>query len=456
MSSGISLWMEESPRYEDAPLTTPYRISTVRHDFPLISGRLGAVPAFLSRDDELRGNLSPTADIVEAYNPAASIVLRAYPNKIVPGLHLAGLVMTGTQGDGANEVQTITASGTVSGGTYDLAILTTIVITAIPWNYTAAQVQALVDDCIRRGGTGFIIGDIVVGGGPLPATPMTVTYQGTQAAKNVATMVLTGTNLTGSTPAYNVTTTTSGSVGTVLLPDGRGLPPSAYRWQSAKRTGLTAKTARLYAAYAEHDSFEFGSGFGVTQAALGADGNLNLGMIGLVSQPTTDQSITQSHDAPGAYPFLDRDLLVTWRTGAGNISSLPWTIANPIAAEPNRATRSAFPGLMLNAEGFTNLTGTVDFANVDTDDRIALYEGNVFAARAHYRSRSKIGSTGAPYEMFVDIPAAQIIGGDGPEDLSAKRRFGGSLAWKATYDVAAGYDFQITVSSALSVVEQYA
>jgi hypothetical protein len=188
---------------------------------------------------------------------------------------------------------------------------------------------------------------------------------------------------------------------------------------------------------------------------VGADGNMEATLIGLVSQPAADPAITPSHDSPSAHMFLERDLIVTWRSGSGRVKALPWQIENPIQPERNHGTRSAFPGLLLYGEGFVTLTGTVELADADPDDRTAHYEGETFAALAHYQSRSKIGSSGARYEMFVNAPAAQITAGPGAEDLAAKRRFGATYGWKATYDTAAGYDFQITVTSALSAIETY-
>lgn len=457
MSSTLSAWMEETPRYEDAATTTPYRISTVRHDFPVISGRISAEPQMRSRDNELRGNLSPTAGIVERYEPAGKISVGVYPNKVVPILHLGGMVMTGTNGDGTNEIQTLTTGGTVTGGTWILTVeaLAAFAVSGILWNTTAAQLQVLIDDMIRRGGTGYRLGDIVVGGGPFPATPLTLTFQGGKAATNVVQSTVNAAGLTGTAPTITPTTTTAGSVGTVLLPDGRGLPPGAYRWVSTKKTGLTAKSARVLAAYDEQSWWEIGSGFGVSQISVGADGNMEATMLGLVAQPTTDPAITPSHDAPSAHMFLERDLIVTWRSGAGRVKALPWEISNPIVAERNLGTRSAFPGLLIYGDGFVTLSGTVEMADADPDDRTAHYEGDTFAALAHYQSRSKIGSTGARYEMFVDVPAAQITAGPGPEDLAAKRRFGASYGWTATYDTATSKDFTITVTSGLTTLETY-
>lgn len=461
MSSYLTLRAEETPRYEGAPTTAPYRLSTIRHYFPIISGRVAAEPQMRNRNDELRGNLSPTAQIVESYAPAGSITVGAYMSAGIPLLNLSGLVLTAMQGNGANEVETITASGTVSGGTYGLTINGTastagLTVSGIAYNATAAQVQALVDERIRRGGTGFQLGDIVIGGGPLPTTPMTITYQGTLAATDVATATVDDAGLTGTTPSYDLATTTPGSIGTVLLPDGRGLPPGAYRWQSAKRTGATAKSAEVLAAYEEHSAYELGQGFGVSQLSLDTGGNFEASMLGLVARGTDDPALTPSYDSPAVHPLLSRDLIVTWREGAGNISEFSWQIANPIVASRHHGIRSAYPGKLRYDEGFVEMTGSVGMDEFDPTDRDSLLEASTFSAKAHWRTRSKIGSTGALYEMFVEVPSCQLVGGQGAQDLGARRRHSASYEWGAVYDDAAGYDFRLTLTSGISAWESFA
>jgi hypothetical protein len=461
VSSYLTLRAEETPRYEDAPTSAPYRLSSIRHYFPIISGRVAAEPQMRNRNDELRGNLSPTAQIVESYAPAGSITVGAYMSAAIPLLNLSGLVLTPTQGNGANEVQQISASGTVTGGTYNLTIpgITStpgLAITGIAYNATAAKVRQLVDERIRRGGTGFQIGDIVIGGGPLPTTPMTITYQGTLAATNVDPAVVNDTGLTGTSPAYTLSTTTAGSPGTVLLPDGRGLPPSAYRWTSAKRTGATAKSAEILAAYEEHGAYELGQGFGVSQLSLDTGGNFAATMLGLVARGADDPGLTPSYDSPAVHPLLSRDLIVTWRDGAGNISEFSWQISNPITASRHYGIRSAYPGKLRYDEGFVEMSGSVGMDEFDPDDRDSLLEAGVFAAEAHWRTRSKIGSTGALYEMFVQLPSCQLVGGQGAQELGARRRHSAEYEWMAAYDVTAGYDFRITLTSGLSAWESFA
>ena len=111
----------------------------------------------------------------------------------------------------ANEVQTLTETGTPTGGTFTLTYggQTTA---PIPYNATATDVA----DALR-GLSNIATGDIAVAGGPFPATPITVTFQGTLANTNVAQLTATSTGLTGgTTPAVTPTTSTAG-----VAPAGR-------------------------------------------------------------------------------------------------------------------------------------------------------------------------------------------------------------------------------------------
>ena len=69
-----------------------------------------------------------------------------------------------------SEVQTATMSGGPTGGTVSLAFLS-YATSGIVYNATAAQVQAALQVL-----PGIGTGNVVCGGGPWPATPITVTF----------------------------------------------------------------------------------------------------------------------------------------------------------------------------------------------------------------------------------------------------------------------------------------
>lgn len=113
----------------------------------------------------------------------------------------AGYTGTGPLAGGTAEVQTVTITGTPTGGTFTLTYdgQTTA---AIPYNANAAAVQAALLALPNLDS-----GDIAVGGGPGPGTPYTVTFA--LSLGNPAQMSANGGGLTGgSSPAAGVSTTT--------------------------------------------------------------------------------------------------------------------------------------------------------------------------------------------------------------------------------------------------------
>lgn len=108
-----------------------------------------------------------------------------------------------------NEVQTLTITGTPTGGTFRLSFLG-IKTAPIAYNANAAAVQAALEAIVSVGS-----GNVSCGGGGLPGTPVTITFQGALAGTPVALVVfstdvadnlLTG----GTTPTGAVTSTTKG------------------------------------------------------------------------------------------------------------------------------------------------------------------------------------------------------------------------------------------------------
>ncbi|MGW1998152.1 hypothetical protein [Embleya sp. NPDC001921] len=104
-----------------------------------------------------------------------------------------------------SEVQTVTITGTPTGGTFTLTY-DSQTTAGIPYNATAAQVKtALV--ALSNIGTS----DVTTTGGALPGTPIVVTFGGALSGTNVTQMTASSAGLTGgTTPTVTVTTTTGG------------------------------------------------------------------------------------------------------------------------------------------------------------------------------------------------------------------------------------------------------
>lgn len=104
-----------------------------------------------------------------------------------------------------NEVQSVTITGTPTGGTFTLT-WSGQTTAAIPYNATAAQVLAALQALSNVGDN-----DVSVTGGPGPGSAFAVTFKQMLGGTDVAAMTASGAGLTGgSTPGVTIGTTTAG------------------------------------------------------------------------------------------------------------------------------------------------------------------------------------------------------------------------------------------------------
>ncbi len=114
---------------------------------------------------------------------------------------------------GTNEVQRVAITGAPTGGTFTLGFTapggsSTETTTPIAYNATAAQVRTALAALAGIGSTA----NVATGGGPLPGTAVTVTFQGTLGCRDIPQLTADGSALTGgTTPAVAATTTTQGA-----------------------------------------------------------------------------------------------------------------------------------------------------------------------------------------------------------------------------------------------------
>lgn len=119
-----------------------------------------------------------------------------------------------TLGGLTNEVQTISITGTPTGGTFTLTFKGQTTA-PIPYNASAAAIQTALE------GLGTIqAGQVAVTGGALPGTPAVVTFTGLLGGRDVPLMTANSGALTGGTsPTVTVTATTAGAdAGTTWTP----------------------------------------------------------------------------------------------------------------------------------------------------------------------------------------------------------------------------------------------
>ena len=118
------------------------------------------------------------------------------------------------QAAGTNEVQTITITGTPTGGTFTLTFQGETTA-AIAYNATAAAVKT----ALVAASSDLTADDVTVTGGPGPGTPYVVTFIGSQeGGQDQPAITASGSFTGGTTPAIAVTQTTTGAAGAT---DGR-------------------------------------------------------------------------------------------------------------------------------------------------------------------------------------------------------------------------------------------
>lgn len=96
----IQFLMEETPRYEGASTSTPYRVSTTGVFLPIRSGRITPNPSYDDRADEVRGIEGAVPKLVDGFEPAGSLAMRCYLNPMTWFLSLSGWTGTPTTGNG--------------------------------------------------------------------------------------------------------------------------------------------------------------------------------------------------------------------------------------------------------------------------------------------------------------------------------------------------------------------
>jgi hypothetical protein len=99
-SSCVQIALEESPRYENAATTTPYRIGTDVAYLPITSVNLTPDPQWIDRSDEVRAIEGGVPQLIDTYQPAGNISVRNYPNSLPWLLACSGFTLTKTAGDG--------------------------------------------------------------------------------------------------------------------------------------------------------------------------------------------------------------------------------------------------------------------------------------------------------------------------------------------------------------------
>jgi hypothetical protein len=185
-----------------------------------------------------------------------------------------------------SEVQRVTITGTPTGGTFTLTFGGQTTAT-IAYNATASAVQTALAALSTIG-----TGNVSCAGGPLPGTPVDVTFTGTLAQQNVASLTATGTGLTGGTsPAVAISTTTAGAAPTQLdLIPVLGSQGNVYVDTTAAALGTT-KLTRAF-----KGSLHIGNRFGTVWPINSA--NTSYAAV-VETKPTLEMKLTVEADSQG-------------------------------------------------------------------------------------------------------------------------------------------------------------
>lgn len=248
--------------------------------------------------------------------------------------------------------------------------------------------------------------------------------------------------------------------GIITDPDTQTIPVGATRWTFAKRGGVEAKSLQIIAAYVSDDFFQKGQGYGVSEITWDTGGPLQASLVGLVAgRLASDPQLVPAYDAPTILPVRRGNLKLTWLAGGAAIDDgFTFTLSNPLnqmhSAEAD--TPSFYPDKLEHGDERVTLRGTVPKHNVDPDDYDKWMEAGTFAASAHWTVPVHIGATTYHYQMWLDIPNCQLIGGDGAGELRNARRHPASYGFFAAWDFVKGYDFKFTLVNAVTDIETYA
>lgn len=398
--------LEETPRYENAPVIAPYRISTVNHYFPLQTFGLAAGRSDIDRSDELRNIEGSPSRMVDFFEPTGSLSYRAYLNTLLVLLVLSGWDWTYTAGLGT--------SGTLG-----------------PNSTTATGVNGVNSAVVNVASTaGF------PSAGTFLLSATLVTYTGKSAD---------GLSFTG---CGNHPATTGGEAISDVLPVG------ANKWVLNKRVGPVPRTAQVRLVYAEHAIYLQGQGYGVSNLTLNAEGAVSAEWMGLVySRLTADPGLTPALDAMTIRPALRGDLFLSWLANSATTDDFTLAIANSLLRRRTLSltTPSKFGDVLEMGDERVAITGTIPKSKLAAADIDAVMNGATFSARAAWVLPTTIGASGYPYLLDIKMPSCQYVGG-AADDLANKRRFGHNFDFFAAWDETAGYDGRITFVNGISAL----
>src|ERR1035437_2956376 len=158
------------------------------------------------------------------------------------------------------------------------------------------------------------------------------------------------------------TATYTAGDGIILDPDGVVIPAGAARWGFTKGDAVVAPTGQMRLNYAIENILLTGSGFGVSQIALGSDGKIAADLLGMVlTAAAADTTTSPSLDSAVIPPVKRGDLFLTWLTGGGTIQDFSFQIANGLEQinSMSLSPASYFPDSLEYGDDQVQVTGSI-------------------------------------------------------------------------------------------------
>lgn len=216
--------------------------STYDHTFTW-DGRTPVIPASYAFHYGLPGRADEVLGFL--FNSLGMTVARGGYDFTSGGFGKALSPAIAAMGGVTNELQTLTVTGAPTAFAPTVIFKGRSAVGSSQPTYTAAQMQTLLESIPTIG-----VGNVVCAGGPLPTTPITVTFVGKLGGQNVALMTTTGTTFTaGTAPTFVITETTPGADTTTALPNIPIAPLHFDAFVGDTWAELAAESTKLLATY---------------------------------------------------------------------------------------------------------------------------------------------------------------------------------------------------------------
>ncbi len=268
------------------------------------------------------------------------------------GAPAAAPAATTTAGStGVNEVQTVRTTN-ATGGTFTITFdgQTTA---PLPWNATAAQVQAALEAL-----SNIAPGDVTVAGGPANTANMTVTFTGALAATNVAQMTTNAAGLTFTAAAPAATTTPATA--------------TANEVQTVRTTNATGGTFTITFDGQTTAPLPWNATAAQVQAALEALSNIAPGDVTVTGGPANTANVTVTFTGALATTGVPE-----MTTNAAALTTAP--LAYPATTAEGDWFNAPFVDARRGALNTNDLRGKVLRITVAANGSYTVPSGNLFA-----------------------------------------------------------------------------